>query len=159
MNHPRPASVQPKTLWRRSHLSSHLLGRSGLGACIIQILATVWSHLRVHHHCQNWSVFRAGVGMSQPLLCCVGVGCCFSESYLLCSSSRSSVPFAPPVLPCCSPVLPSRPALDFGKHICNICVHFGMGPPVSSRALFVKSCVFFLFPFSLSEKVAAAFVS
>lgn len=121
--------AQSKTLWTRSPLSYNLLGHWHLGACVIQILGTMWPHLCVHYHCQNESIFLAGEGCASLGSVALGWGCCFSESYLLCSSSSSFVPFLPLVLLLCTPLLPNLPTLNFGKHICNICVHRGMGPP------------------------------
>lgn len=45
--------AQSKTLWTRSPLSYNLLGHWHLGACVIQILGTMWPHLCVYYHCQN----------------------------------------------------------------------------------------------------------
>lgn len=128
MNSSCPASGQPKTLWTRFSLSYNLLSHLSLGACVTQILATVWPRLCVHY-CQNWSIFLAGEGCASLGFRCIGVGLLFfSESYLLCLSS-SFVPILPPILLLCFPILPNLPhPPNFGKHICNICVHCGMGP-------------------------------
>lgn len=100
------------------------------------------------------------VGVSQPWFCCVGVGCCFSKSYLLCSSSRSSVLPMASLLLLCLPSCPSLPTLNFGKHICHICVCFGTGSPFHLMLYVISFFFFVLFLFSflsLSEKVVAAF--
>lgn len=121
MNSSCPASVQPKTLWTRPPLSYSLLG---LGACAIQILASVRPHLSR----MTMAKIHLLPGCGCEGCACRGSGArggvLFSESYLL-GSPGSFVPSCPSAA--LLPALPSlRPSL--GKHICHACVHGGMGP-------------------------------
>lgn len=60
--HLYPALLSLKHCGEKSHHPRNLLGYSGSKACLLQILATVWSHLCVHYHCQNWYISVAGQG-------------------------------------------------------------------------------------------------
>lgn len=117
----------------------------------------MWSHLCVHSHCQDWSIFTAGLwGAGRDpafVLLCWGGGVVFlkATSYvcpvvllflsrlpLCCSSSLFS------------PTSPNPP--EFWKaHLQYSCLLWD-GPSVSSHALCVRVfyCYFF-FPFSRRE--------
>lgn len=110
-HHLCPALLSLKHCGEKSHRPYNLLGRSGSKACLLQILATVWSHLCVHYHCQNWYIFVAGQGDPALVLLRWG-GVVFSKSYLLCSSSRSVSCLPSAAQP---PLLPQPPHPEFWK--------------------------------------------
>lgn len=126
MNSSCPASSQPKTLWTRFSLSYNWLGHLSLGACVTQILAAVWPPPL----CALLPKLVYWLVRDVPVLGCVALGWgCF---FLKATSYVCPVLLSPFCLPfCCSasPFFPTTPpSPNFGKHICNICVHCGMGP-------------------------------